>query len=177
METKAETALRKRMQEVLDYVHNQIKLFSDELSGNRKLFVVPKGQAVAGNSNRVDIKQVIFDKNVELSKYMLKHIGKEHELLSQSILMPVIEYIIEVIPENKRRTTYRDLANEDLDNLKAEEIGNVCEWLIEKVDGLTAKWKLDPEVDEEEDEDEVMGDIDLFQLSQDEMELLIKQKW
>eukprot|EP01025_Chloroclados_australasicus_P065657 TRINITY_DN8944_c1_g1_i2.p1 TRINITY_DN8944_c1_g1~~TRINITY_DN8944_c1_g1_i2.p1 ORF type:complete len:1698 (-),score=169.93 TRINITY_DN8944_c1_g1_i2:1184-6277(-) len=177
METKAETALRKRMQSVLNHVHSQTKQFQDELSGNKKLCFISKGSAAVSTNNRVDVNQVILDKNVEFTKYMLSNISKEHELLNQSILMPIIDYITEVLPENKRRTTIRDLAYEDLEQLKPEEIGNICEWLMEKVDGLTAKWKLDPEVDEEEEEEEVMGDIDLFQLSDDNKYLTINAKW
>lgn len=56
-----------------------------------------------------------------------------------SVITPVINYILEVFPEGSRDTKPMELAYEDLEKLSGEEVMRICEWLTDKVPFKTAK--------------------------------------
>eukprot|EP01025_Chloroclados_australasicus_P029637 TRINITY_DN2962_c0_g1_i2.p1 TRINITY_DN2962_c0_g1~~TRINITY_DN2962_c0_g1_i2.p1 ORF type:complete len:1581 (-),score=229.11 TRINITY_DN2962_c0_g1_i2:2728-7470(-) len=181
-ETPEETALRKRMQELLAKVHNATKQFQDELQTSNN-----NQRKNRSNSSTKDNSTLICEKNIEFITIMLTELSKEHELLHRMVLIPLLDYIMDAVPENRRQSTRHELVYEDLEQLSSEEVNSISEWVLEKVDGLTAKWKIDPSDDQEEEEEEEgeegqgsMGDVDLFMLKtqEDGSEMLcVNPKW
>lgn len=55
-----------------------------------------------------------------------------------AVITPVINYVIEVLPEASRDTKPMELAYEDLEKLSGEKIMRICEWLTDKVLSLLA---------------------------------------
>lgn len=54
-----------------------------------------------------------------------------------AVITPVINYVMEVLPEGSRDTKPMELAYEDLEKLSGEEVMRICEWLTDKVLPLT----------------------------------------
>lgn len=49
------------------------------------------------------------------------------------MITPVINLVMEALPEASRDTKPMELAYEDLEKLSAEEVMRICEWLTDKV--------------------------------------------
>lgn len=49
------------------------------------------------------------------------------------MIAPVINFVMEALPEASRDTKPMELAYEDLEKLSAEEVMRICEWLTDKV--------------------------------------------
>ena len=50
-----------------------------------------------------------------------------------AVITPVINYVMEVLPEGSQDTKPMELAYEDLEKLSGEEVMRICEWLTDKV--------------------------------------------
>lgn len=108
---------------------------------------------------------------------MLAHLEKEQEALFHHILHPVTAFICEVLPEGSRRTTRAELAYEDLESLPPEDVARACDWVLEKVDSISGKLKPEAKELELEDDEEPIGDVDLFSLTEDASGLQVNSKW
>ncbi|KAG1660965.1 hypothetical protein FOA52_005590 [Chlamydomonas sp. UWO 241] len=110
-----------------------------------------------------DTVQTAVAANVELISAMLQAMESEQECIYQAVLQPIAGYVMEVLPEGARETTKSELAFEDLEKLQLDDAANIVEWLTEKIDALSTKLKADPK-DEQDDDDENMGDVDLWSI-------------
>ena len=140
-------------------------------------------------ASRNDHLSNIRSNQVELITMMLEALEHEHELLYHAFLFPVTEFVCEKLDPDNRESSREELFFEDLDKLSLEDIGKICEFLTEKIDGLSSRMK--PSDGEEgqqqgdkgshgapgedavpqengadspslDDDDEGMGDVDLF---------------
>jgi hypothetical protein len=68
-----------------------------------------------------------------------------------------------------------DLYYEDLQKLSSDDVAAVFDWVLEKVDGLAASWKDNPEAKPEESAQ--LADVDLFALSEDGTALRVHPVW
>ncbi len=50
-----------------------------------------------------------------------------------AVITPVINFVMEALPEASRDTKHMELAYEDFEKLSAEEVLRICEWLTDKV--------------------------------------------
>ena len=113
---------------------------------------------------------------------MIEAMEQEHAQLYASVLRPVTAFVCELLGEGARATRPGELAFEDLDKLPAEELARAAEWLVEKVDALSSRTRVDPEEEEDGangdgDDDEAMGDVDLFALAPGGGGLGVNAKW
>jgi hypothetical protein len=65
---------------------------------------------------------------------------------------------------------------DDLGRLAPDDVQNIFEWLLEKLDGFAASWKDIPEEDADDDSQN-LNDIDLFTLTNDDEELTVHDFW
>ncbi|GAX74273.1 hypothetical protein CEUSTIGMA_g1722.t1 [Chlamydomonas eustigma] len=175
-EKPAEEAFRQRMVALLQKVQQSSKQAMDENGSNNHNHGNGRGHAYRRRLAAGDSAQATRDTNVELINVILENMEKEHECLYQSMLQPVIAYVMEVLPEPSRDTARAELAYEDLQKLPPEDTAQIVEWLTEKVDALSTKLKADPKEEEEED-DENMGDVDLWSLVNEGKTLTVNEKW
>mmetsp|Transcript_9701 Transcript_9701/g.26290 ORF Transcript_9701/g.26290 Transcript_9701/m.26290 type:complete len:665 (+) Transcript_9701:145-2139(+) len=126
-----------------------------------------------------DMNTVLRDSNVEMVNLILEALEKEHEVLYSTLITPIATYIMEVLPEEQRDTTrVNELSFEDLDKLVPEDVASILEWLTEKVDALSTRLKAEPKESEElEEEEENMGDVDLWALANDGNALTVNARW
>ena len=103
--------------------------------------------------------------NVDLITVMLESLEQEHELLYHAFLFPVTEFVCARLPANARESSREELFFEDLEKLPVEDVTRISEFLTEKIDGLSARMKPDPN-EEDTDDEEGMGDVDLLQLEE-----------
>ncbi|KAL6765006.1 hypothetical protein V8C86DRAFT_2467238 [Haematococcus lacustris] len=94
------------------------------------------------------------------------------------VLLPLTSYIMEILPEEQRDTTKGDLGFEDFEKILPDDLSHIVEWLTEKVDALSTRLKAEPAKPGEELEDEEnMGDTDLWQLTADGSALTVNSRW
>lgn len=117
------------------------------------------------------------DVNIEAISTMLQALEKEHECLHQALLQPITTYICDLLPEDLRETRAHEVHCDDLEKLPPGDVATITEWLTEKVDALSTRLKAEPKEDEEDDDGEAMGDVDLFALSPDGASLTVNAKW
>lgn len=60
---------------------------------------------------------------------------QEHECVHMSLIQPITNFVMEVLPPGQRDTTRGELAFEDLERLQLDDLANILEWLTEKVGG------------------------------------------
>ena len=65
------------------------------------------------------------------------HGSQEHEILYMMVMEAVIEYIIQILPDDLRETEPNELHYEDLEKIGGSAVAHILEWLIEKVDCLS----------------------------------------
>ena len=202
LEFEAETQLRLRMQNLLQNVQrNNVQLNSPvgnsksdpksdsphgkgDSSGGQKFDSLDKSGDGPDNSNRRmklskryasrNDQSTIRSNQVELITMMLEALELEHELLYHAFLFPVTEFVCEKIDPANRESSREELFFEDLEKLSLEDVQRICEFLTEKIDGLSSRMKPGDSNEErtkssddlcEEEEEEGMGDVDLFQLN------------
>jgi hypothetical protein len=124
-----------------------------------------------------DGAQSVRDPNAELVIVMLEMLEKEQECLYLTLVQPIISFILGVLPESNRETTRQELAFEDLEKIVQDNAIVMVEWLTEKVDALSTKLKADPKEDELDEDEENMGDVDLWCLVDDGKALMVNEKW
>ncbi|KAK9806100.1 hypothetical protein WJX72_001362 [[Myrmecia] bisecta] len=172
VEKPAEQQLRLRMTELLQKVHASTRALHDDVNGSN-----PKR---SGRGQRVTPDQIhtaVRDTNIELITMMLEALEHEHEYLYHAVLFPITSYVCEMLPETMRDSTRSELFFEDLEKLPPDEVARICEWLTEKVDGFGAKIKPEAKDIVEEEEEEGIGDVDLFTLTEDGSKLMVNAKW
>lgn len=80
---------------------------------------------------------------------LLEALSQEHECLYKTLAQPVARYCRGVLPAGTHKSSWQELAVEDLQRLQRAEAVEVLEWLIEKLDSLTTKLTSDPSEAEE----------------------------
>jgi hypothetical protein len=141
-------------------------------------------------NSRTDHQLNIRNNQVELITLMLEALDQEHELLYHAFLFPVTEFVCEKLDANNRESSREELFFEDLEKLSVADVGKICEFLTEKIDGLSSRMKsgdseteenenanakngspsavVNNSADSEEGTEEGMGDVDLFQLNEED---------
>ncbi|BDA41097.1 probable inactive ubiquitin carboxyl-terminal hydrolase 54 at C-terminar half [Coccomyxa sp. Obi] len=168
VEKPAEAALRTKMTELMQKVQAMQRVMQEE-----PLYTVkPRG----GHKVRETASTLVRDPNLDATVLILQELENEHEFLYNAVIQPVTQYIMEVLPEGARDTKPSELAYEDLEKMPPEDIMRICEWLTDKVDGFSARIKPEPK-EVEEEEEEGIGDVDLFSLINEHTKLTINAKW
>ena len=168
IETPAEAGLRQRMTDLLSRINDQRNAAEEGAFSRRYPSTVSKRQ---------DPYSMIKEAHIEMIALMLAELEKEHEALYYHCLLPVTSCVSELLMDGSYKTTRLELAVEDLDSLLPDEIARIFEWLLEKVDGLTAKLKLDVNDSEIEEEEDPIGDVDLFDLVENGEAFRVNPKW
>ncbi|CAD7697548.1 unnamed protein product [Ostreobium quekettii] len=163
VEKPAEAALRERMTNLLSQIHVQLQNAQDAWRRGQRN---PPDQG----------ETVVRDGNIDLVISFLEGLQQEHHCLYQTILTPVTDFVVGHLPLKNRKSSRTELFFEDLEKLPPEEVARLYEWLTEKVDSLCAKLKPDPK-EEEIEEEESVGDIDLFSLTESSEDLTVNPKW
>ncbi|WIA33521.1 hypothetical protein OEZ86_006646 [Tetradesmus obliquus] len=184
LERPAEAALRQRMTDLLQQVQLNSRQAQEEqqgAGGNSGSGGGGSGQTGRGRrapkNNPEQASSLLRDANVEMISTMLEALEKEHEHLYQSLLRPITSFVCEMLPEDMRETSPAELHYEDLEKLPPDDVTRVAEWLTEKVDALSSRLKAEQREDEEEEEGDAMGDVDLFALTPDGAALTVNGKW
>ena len=165
--------------------HREPPLAPHEQNGSRRMKL---SKRYASRNNHLSN---IRSNQVELITMMLEALEQEHELLYHAFLFPVTEFVCERLDPANRESSREELFFEDLEKLPLEDVGKICEFLTEKIDGLSSRMKPgDGEedgghgksatsADQEDDEGEGMGDVDLFQLENREggATIVVNPKW
>lgn len=110
---------------------------------------IPQGRPHRRRAGLYDTSHAARSANLEALNTLLDALSKEHECLYQSLVQPVAHYCCDMLPAGMHKSSRTELALEDLERLHPEQAGAVLEWLIEKVDGLSTKLKVDPKKEEE----------------------------
>eukprot|EP01026_Neomeris_dumetosa_P043383 TRINITY_DN3635_c0_g2_i2.p1 TRINITY_DN3635_c0_g2~~TRINITY_DN3635_c0_g2_i2.p1 ORF type:complete len:1081 (+),score=203.19 TRINITY_DN3635_c0_g2_i2:118-3243(+) len=132
-----------------------------------------------GGSN---VTESLHRKNKLLVRMILQSLHQEHHLLFESFANGIKDFLARVYQEDGAIDI--DISppfDEFMDELSMDDVGHLCEWLIEKIDCLAStKWKpSQQELEEEDDEDEehILGDVDLFGVSEDGCFLQPNKMW
>ena len=170
VESAAEAGLRQRMTELLSRINEQ-RNSAEETAFSRRI--------VSHGPKRYDPHLAMRDAHVEMIATMLDALKQEHEALYHHCLLPVTSCICELLMETSRRSTRTELAFDDFESLLPDEVARIFEWLVEKIDGLTTKLKIEASELEtlDEEEDDPIGDVDLFSLIDDGKALEVNRKW
>eukprot|EP00210_Caulerpa_lentillifera_P004712 g4496.t1 len=163
LEKPAEAALRDRMTALINTIHTQLQSAQEAWR---------KGQRAITNDTGGECTR---DANIDLVITILDTLQHEHHCLYQMILIPVAEFVCSLLSTQTRKTTKSELFFEDLEKLTPEDVARLYEWLTEKVDGLCSRLKPDPK--EEDPDEEAVGDIDLFSLTEDKSSFTVNPKW
>eukprot|EP01025_Chloroclados_australasicus_P049752 TRINITY_DN5689_c0_g2_i1.p1 TRINITY_DN5689_c0_g2~~TRINITY_DN5689_c0_g2_i1.p1 ORF type:complete len:1116 (-),score=154.62 TRINITY_DN5689_c0_g2_i1:1122-4469(-) len=172
-ESSAEKSLRKRMSEVGRKVQ--------VLGGWTQEYQLSNGQEQKGGQKRtrrwaVKEPKALYEKHIEVLLYMLHALEKEHGFLQEFVFVPVQSFMREALGGGQFDVI--DFSSDDMHRLHQEDLYSIIEWVIEKIEMLSSKWKLDPEEDiDEGDQEENVAEIDLFKLSEDGSSLVVEPKW
>eukprot|EP00884_Botryococcus_braunii_P009363 jgi/Botrbrau1/18428/Bobra.0072s0020.2 len=174
-EKPAEAGLRMRMMDLLQKVQQNTRQVQEEM-------VYPKRGGKGQRATPDQIHNALRDTNIEMITTMLRELEKEHEFLYQSVLLPVTSFICEILKHPGRESSRTDVHYDDFEKLPQDEVSRICEWMTEKIDGFATKLKAEPkDVDEQhqqdQQEEEGIGDVDLFSLTEDRTALTVNAKW
>ncbi|GFR52505.1 hypothetical protein Agub_g15080 [Astrephomene gubernaculifera] len=170
-EKPAEAAFRQRMLDLLSKVQQ-----SNSSNSLRPTVAASGDESSRAYRRRGESGSHLRDANIELLAVMLEALAKENDHLYHSLLTPITTYVMEILPEGHRETTKLELSFEDLENLLADDVSRIVEWLTEKVDALSTKLKPEHK-DDDEEEEENMGDVDLWALTEDGSCVTVNAKW
>lgn len=168
MERPSEAAFRQRMLDLMAKVQEQR---------------VAQEEAAAAASRRQGVRRqepasAMRDAAIDLIVIILGVLETEHEALYQHCLFPVTSFVCEILPEGSRKTTRSELFPEDLECLLPDDVNRIFDFLQEKVEALSSKLKSDAkELEQEDPNEEPIGDVDLFSLTEDGQSLRVNQKW
>lgn len=168
MEKPSEAAFRQRMLDLMAKIQEQR---------------VAQEEAAAAASRRQGIRRqdpatAMRDAAIDLIVIILGVLETEHEALYQHCLFPVTSFVCEILPEGSRKTTRSELFPEDLECLLPDDVNRIFDFLQEKVEALSSKLKSDAkELEQEDPNEEPIGDVDLFSLTEDGQSLRVNQKW
>eukprot|EP00775_Hariotina_reticulata_P013475 gene13475-13601_t len=183
-ERPAEAALRQRMTDLLQQVQLNHRQAQEDQTGTSGSGGTGSSGGSGGRGGRRGPKtnpdqasSLARDGNIDMITQMLEALEKEHVLLYQSLLQPITQYICDVLPDEMRETNGDAIHFEDLEKLPVDQVAHIAEWLTEKVDALSTRLKAEPREDEDEDDGEAMGDVDLFALTADGAALTVNAKW
>jgi len=156
-EKPAEAAFRKRMSDLLTKIQEAQRVAQEE--SQAALRRIPrKGEVVTQTR----------DPSVDMIIAIFEVMQNEHAAIYQSVLLPVTEFVCELLPEGSRVTTASELHFEDLDNLPLDDCVRISEWLTEKVDAYASKLRADEaeikQAEEEGLDEEPIAEVDLFSL-------------
>ena len=156
-EKPAEAAFRKRMSDLLTKIQEAQRAAQEE--SQAALRRIPrKGEVVTQTR----------DPSVDMIIAIFEVMQNEHAAIYQSVLLPVTEFVCELLPEGSRVTTGSELHFEDLDNLPSDDCVRISEWLTEKVDAYASKLRADEaeikQAEEEGLDEEPIAEVDLFSL-------------
>ena len=161
--------------------------------------IEPPAPATASVPAGVDI-------NAAIAADVLTCLEAEHEFVYAPIAGPVARFVCEALPPARRLSSPPDLVPDDLTRLDPDDALRVHEWVVERVDALAAKVKPDEAEQEEaaakaarraargaaggaaggseggsdgeeEDDDEGLGDVDLFTLDDGGARLIVTPAW
>eukprot|EP00210_Caulerpa_lentillifera_P002504 g2401.t1 len=164
MEKPAEAALRERMTTLINNIHTQLQSAQEAWRRGQRTAAAESGEPTR-------------DANIDLVISILDALQNEHHCLYQMILIPVADFVCNLIPAKNRKTTKTELFFEDFDKLAPEDVAKLYEWLTEKVDALCSKLKPDPKDEDIDEDEEAVGDIDLFSLTPDKSSFTVNPKW
>ena len=110
--------------------------------------------------------------NMAAAMEAVRGLEAEHEFLYAAIAAPVAAFVCACLPPNRRLSTPTELVADDFASLAPDDVAKLADWLIEKVDALGAKTRLDDDDDaaatttgdDDDGDDESIGDVDLFTL-------------
>ena len=108
-ESAEEAALRQRMADVWKEVHDESQRQSELASeGNIRPPAPPhsKQHSKRGRATQEEIILATKDFHCEMIIKMMAALSKEHELLYQLIAHPMIQFIVVVLPEDRRETRF-----------------------------------------------------------------------
>jgi Ubiquitin carboxyl-terminal hydrolase len=168
LEQPNEAAFRKRMQELLISVQEQRLAQDEEVAAASR----------RPGARRQDPLVVMRDASIELIITMLTALEREHDAIYQHCLTPVTTFICDALPEGSYKTTRNELYPEDLESLLPDDIQHIFDFLTEKLDTLSTRLKSDAaELELEDQDEEPIGDVDLFSLTPDGTALCVNDKW
>ena len=168
MERPAEAAFRQRMTDLMAKVQEQ-RVAQEEAAATASKRVTARRQ---------DSTATLRDTTIDIITLILSTLETEHESVYHHCLLPVTYYVSEVLPDGSRKTTPSELYPEDLECLLPDDVQRIFEFLLEKVDALSTRLKLDAkELEQEDPNEEPIGDVDLFSLTPDSTALGVNEKW
>ena len=168
LERPSEAAFRQRMVDLMAKVQEQ-RVAQEEAAA---------AAARRPGVRRQDAATTMRDAAIDLIVIILGVLETEHEALYHHCLFPVTSFVCEILPEGSRKTTRSELYPEDLESLLPDDVNRIFDFLQEKVEALSSKLKSDAnELEQEDPNEELIGDVDLFSLTEDGNSLEVNQKW